>query len=144
MYLLATVIFEFSVSKYISLVIFKNIYGVRDIFRNFCISNFFITRKRLFVPLNYRHIWVQRVKIHQSGNFQKHLWCPRYFPKFLYINFFLKLENGFLYLLVIVIFEFSVSKYIILNYLYIKNFYSDGGWAPKARSRSQTIDGNPS
>ena len=34
-YLLAIVILEFSVSKYIILVIFRNIYGVRDIFRFF-------------------------------------------------------------------------------------------------------------
>ena len=53
MYLLAIVIFEFSVSKYICMVIFRNIYGVRDSFRNFCISKIVITRKPLFVPLSF-------------------------------------------------------------------------------------------
>ena len=86
MYLLAVVIFEFNVSKYIILEIFRNIYDVRDIFRNLCKSKCFITRKLLFVPLSCSHVWVQRVKIHRSDNFQKHLWCPRYFPKFLYIK----------------------------------------------------------
>ena len=55
MYILAIIIFEFSVSKYIILVIFRNIYGVRHIFRNFCISKNVIPRKPLFVPL--RFLW---------------------------------------------------------------------------------------